>query len=247
MDTTIATKFIDKIKEINLKPTGTINIDNSERAISVIGGSYLLYKSLKNIISHPLLAAHGIATSGLLLYRGATGICPLYQKLDIDTTDPQAINITETITVNVPREKVYAFWRQLSNLPKFMGHLKEVTEQSKTESHWIANTPGNLITLKWNAEITHEEEGNYIGWQSTEGSMIDNAGKVTFIDTLSKVGTELHVEINYFPPAGSVGRGIASLFNGVFENIIREDIQNFKTYAEHQDFRNYAGLSEESF
>lgn len=243
MDTTIAKKLIDQIKEIDLKPTGTQNIDGGERALSLLAGGYLLYKSLKNIAKHPIMGLQGAAASGVLLYRGATGVCPVYERLGIDTTDPQAINISETITVNAPRESVYAFWRELSNLPKFMAHLKEVTETSSTTSHWIANTPGNLIPLSWNAEITHEEEGNYLGWQSTAGSMVENAGKVEFTDTLNDIGTQLHIEINYFPPAGSVGRGIASLFTGVFEKMIRQDITNFKEYAEQADFKRYAGLS----
>lgn len=246
MNTKFATNFIEKIKEIDLKPVGDQNIDTGERILSIVGGTYLLYKSLKKLGKHPLLAIQGTAASGLLLYRGATGVCPIYQRLDIDTTDPQAINITESITVNVPKEKVYAFWREFSNLPKFMEHLKEVTEQNENDSHWVANTPGNIIPLSWNAEITHEEKGAYIGWQSTDGSMVENAGKVTFTDTLNHIGTELHVEINYFPPAGSVGRGITSLFNGVFEKMIRADIQNFKSYVEHTDFKNYAGLDKSS-
>ncbi len=242
MNTTFAKDIIGSLKEIDLKPTGQPNIDTSERTLSILAGSYLLYKSLKNIVSHPFLGIQGAAAGGLLLYRGATGVCPIYQKLDIDTTDPQAITISETITVNVPREKVYAFWRELSNLPKFMKHLKQVTETSSTESHWIASTPGNLINLNWNAEITHEEENNYLGWQSTEGSMIENAGKVEFTDTLNNIGTQLQIEIGYFPPVGSVGRGIAALFNGAFKKMIAEDIQNFKEYVEQTDFRKYAGL-----
>ncbi|TKC10943.1 DUF2892 domain-containing protein [Pedobacter polaris] len=247
MDTKFVQNIISGIKEIDLKPSGEKNIDTGERALSLIMDSYLLYKSLKSITRHPLIGIQGAAASGLLIYRGATGVCPVYKKLDIDTTDPQAINISETITVNASREKVYAFWRELSNLPKFMQHLKEVTETSDTESHWIANTPGNLIPLSWNAEITHEETGSYLGWQSTEGSMVENAGKVEFTDTLNSIGTQLHIEINYFPPAGSVGRGIASLFNGMFEKMIRADIQNFKAYAEQADFRAYAGLSMEEY
>jgi uncharacterized membrane protein len=199
------TNLIDKIKSIDIAPKGEPNIDTSERIFSAVAGTYLLYKSLKNLTKHPILAVQGAAASGLLLYRGATGVCPVYQRMAIDTTDPQAINITETITVKAPREKVYAFWRELSNLPKFMDHLKEVTELNQTQSTWTANTPGNLIPLKWNAEITHEEEGKYLGWQSTEGSMIENAGKVEFTDTLNTIGTELHIQISYFPPAGSLG------------------------------------------
>lgn len=244
MDTLPIKNLVEKIASTELMPAAVPNMDNGERALSVLAGSYLLYKSLRNIVKHPLLGFQGAAAGGLLIYRGATGVCPLYQRLGIDTTDPQAINISETITVNAPRESVYAFWRELSNLPRFMAHLKEVTEISDTESRWTANTPGGLLPLNWNAEITHQEQGSYLGWQSTQGSMIENAGKVEFSDTLNTLGTQLHIEINYFPPAGSVGRGIASLFTGMFEKMIRADIQHFKHYAEQQDFKHYAGLSE---
>lgn len=243
MDNTIKNTF--KITDHSISPVNTSlpNIDNGERALSILGGGYLIYKSLKNLADHPLLALQGTVAGGLLLYRGTTGVCPLYKKLEIDTSDPQAISIVEQITVNVDREKVYGFWRELSNLPKFMSHLKQVTEISATKSHWVANTPGNLIDMEWQAEITHEQKGYYIGWQSTENAMVQNAGKITFSDALNQLDTEIHVEISYFPPAGSVGRGLTSLFNGVFERMVRTDIQQFKEYVEHLDFRTYVGLS----
>lgn len=244
MSNVLKTRIVDGLNDLSISPTGKENIDQGERALSVVAGSYLLYKGLKNMISHPFLGLQGAAAGGYLIYRGATGVCPIYQKLGKDTTDPQAINITEDFVVAAPRDKVYAFWRELSNLPKFMKHLKSVYEISGTESHWVANTPGNLIELDWNAEITREDEGSYLGWQSIEDSMIENAGKVEFKDTLNGTGTEIHIEIDYFPPAGSVGRGIVSLFNGVFEKMIREDIISFKAYAEAADFRAYAGLTD---
>lgn len=235
----------DKLKELLAGPTaGQKNIDQGERIVSVLAGSWLLYKSIKKMGKYPLLGLQGAAAGGLMLYRGATGICPVYKQLGKDTSDPQAITITETIMVNAPKEKVYAFWRALSNLPKFMKHLKVVLEVDEEISLWTANTPGGLIELEWNAQITREEEGVYLGWQSLDGSMIDNAGKVEFKETLNGIGTELHVEIDYFPPAGSVGRGVTSLFNGLFERMIREDIQNFKNYAETTDFKEYSALYE---
>jgi uncharacterized membrane protein len=242
MNTEFARTVIGNLKDLEQKSLKKQNIDQSERVFSLIAGSYLLFKSFKNIVKHPFLAVNGMAASGFLIYRGATGICPIYQKIGKDTTDPEAIHIIETITVNVPREKVYAFWRELSNLPKFMKHLKSVVEINEVESRWTANTPGKLIDLNWNAEITHEEKGKYLGWQSTSG-MIENAGKVEFNDTLNAIGTDLHIEINYFPPVGSVGRGITSLFNGIFEKMIREDIQHFKHYVEETDFKTYVGLN----
>src|SRR6476660_1654391 len=118
------TAQLKKLVDGTLAPNASPNLDQGERLLSIVGGAYLFYKSIKNLPKHPLLGIQGAAASGLLLYRGATGICPIYQKMGLDTTDPQAINISETITVNAPRAKVYAFWRDLSNLPKFMQHLQ---------------------------------------------------------------------------------------------------------------------------
>lgn len=243
MKNEFSNQIMERLTDFGLTSTGKENIDQGERILSLLAGSFLLYKSLKKIGRHPFLGIQGAAAGGLMIYRGATGVCPIYKQLDKDTTDPQAINITEHIVVNAPKDKVYEFWRKLSNLPKFMKHLKEVVELDEKVSLWTANTPGGLIDLNWNAEITREEIGEYLGWQSLEGSMIVNAGKVEFRETLNGTGTELHIEIDYFPPAGSVGRGIASLFNGIFERMIREDIQRFKTYAEETDFKQYAGLA----
>lgn len=237
-----STIITDSLAAMSFELTGKENIDQGERILSMLAGSWLLYKSLKNIRQHPVFAIQGAAAGGLMLYRGARGVCPVYKYLDKDTTDPRSIIIIEDITVNVPREKVYAFWRELSNLPKFMKHLKSVEELSPEISVWKASTSAGIIDLKWNARITHEEKGRYIGWQSVKGSMIDNAGKVEFKDTLTGTGTELHIEIDYFPPAGSVGRGVASVFNGLFERMIREDIRNFKTYVEAADFQQFADL-----
>ncbi|MDB5019622.1 MAG: cyclase [Pedobacter sp.] len=243
MEREITTNIMNSLKTIDLNSSENMNIDQGERGVSIAAGSYLFFKGIKNLYRHPVLGLLEAATGGFLLYRGATGVCPVYKKLGRDTTDPEAINITERITVNVSRQAAYDFWRNLSNLPKFMTHLKSVDEEG-TRSHWVANTPGNLVALSWNAEITREEDGNYIGWQSVEGSMIDNAGRVQFTDSLNGTGTEIQVDINYFPPAGSVGRGLTTLFNGVFEKMIREDIQNFKEYAEREDFKTFAGLGE---
>lgn len=236
---------MDRLTAVGLNTTGNENIDKGERIISLLAGGWLLYKSLKNIGNSPILGLQGSAAAGLMIYRGASGVCPIYKKLNKDTTDPAAINITEDIVVNAPIAKVYAFWRDFSNLPKFMTHLKSVEEINDTISLWTANTPGGLVDLNWNAEITREENGTYIGWQSLEDSMIVNAGKIEFKETLNGTGTELHIEIDYFPPAGSVGRGITKLFNGIFERMIKEDVQRFKTYAEENDFKQFAGLATE--
>ena len=215
------------------------NVDGTERILSVLGGVFLTYQGLSQLRRHPLIAIQEAIAGGLLIYRGATGYCPVFGALDKDSTDPGAINITESFIVDRPREEVYSFWRRLENLPRFMKHLASVDEYDGKRSHWRAHLPGEILKLNWNAEITREEENNYIGWQSVEGSMVENAGKVTFHDALNGSGTELTVDISYFPPAGSLGQGIARLLNGMFEKMVRNDVTNFKHYIEGEEYKTY--------
>lgn len=215
------------------------NVDLTERLLSVLGGVYLTYKSLKTLKKHPVIGIQEAIAGGVLIYRGATGFCPVYNALDRDGTDLAALNITESFIVDRPREEVYKFWRRLENLPRFMKHLASVDEYDEKSSHWRANLPGEILKLNWNAEITREDENNYIGWHSVEGSMVENAGKVTFHDAINGSGTELTVDISYFPPAGSLGQGIARLLNGMFEKAVREDVTNFKHYIEGEEYKTY--------
>jgi uncharacterized membrane protein len=214
--------------------SGVINVGNNERVISAAAGAFLLSSGLSNLFKSPISALVRTAIGGVLLYRGASGHCPIYAGLGKTrgVTHTQSINIRTSLIVNKPKDEVYAFWRKLENLPLFMKHIASVTEIDAKHSHWEAAIPGNIGKVKWNAEIVKEEPGYLIGWQSIPNSMINNAGKVTFNDALNGQGTELEVVITYHPPAGEIGSGLAKALNPVFEKMIRQDVMNFKDYIE---------------
>lgn len=241
---TLTSKVNESLKGSFLEPKDIENVNTTERLLSIAAGTFVFYKGIKQLFSHPLIGLQEVAVGGVLLYRGATGFCPVYDRIGKDTTDLQALRITERFIVDRPRDEVYSFWRNLENLPRFMKHLSSVVEMDSTNSKWSANIPNDVLKISWNAEITREEQNSYIGWQSVEGSMIDNAGKVEFSDAMNGLGTELNIEINYFPPAGNIGRGVAKLLNGVFEKMVREDITNFKHYVEGQEYQTYISSSE---
>lgn len=214
--------------------SNVINVGNNERIISAAVGAFLLSSGLNNLFSSPLSGLVKTALGGVLLYRGASGHCPVYSSMGKtkNVSHTSAINIRTSLVVNKPKDEVYAFWRKLENLPLFMKHLASVTEIDSKHSHWEAVIPGNIGKIKWNAEIVKEEQGYLIGWQSIPNSMINNAGKVMFHDAMGGQGTELEVVISYHPPAGELGSGAAKLLNPVFEKLIRQDVMNFKEYIE---------------
>jgi uncharacterized membrane protein len=231
--------------QVNVPERGTniINVDWQERVLSAGVGGYLFAAGLRNLTKRPIKGLLQTAIGGFLLYRGSSGNCPVYTSIgkSSDAQHATSVNIRTSMIVNKPRNEVYQFWRRLENLPKFMKHLLSVRELDAKRSHWEAVIPGNLGTLKWDAEVVKEREGEFIGWQSLPNATIENAGKVEFRDIDGGQGTELDVTISYRPPAGQIGSGIASLLNPVFEKLIRQDIMSFKEYAEGNNMPVYGG------
>lgn len=211
-------------------PKLSINVNKWERVASVAAGTLLVINSIRTKNKSSLLQA---TAGGLLLFRGATGYCPAYGLAGKHhLADPvRNINIKTVLYVNRPHNEVYNFWRNLSNLPLFMKHIKSIKNLDETHSKWKATLPGNMGTIKWTAVIVKDEPGNVLGWNSVPGSTIDNAGKIEFRETKDG-GTELHVIISYRAPLGVVGAGIAKLLTPAFEKIIESDIRSFKKYIE---------------
>jgi uncharacterized membrane protein len=135
------------------------------------------------------------------------------------------------ITVKRPREEVYRFWRDLTNLPRFMMHLESVQVIDQRYSHWIATGPAGK-TVEWDAEITDDRPGAFIAWRSDEGAMVRNSGVVRFTDAPGGRGTEVRVELRYDPPGGVVGATFARLMGEHPDQQVRDDLRRFKQVME---------------
>lgn len=204
------------------------NVGPVEQVVSLALGAFLTYRGLKNLRYGSLPA---FAAGGYLLVRGGLGYCPISRWLGKKDMGSPAINLKAVMTVNRPREEVYAYWRRLANLPSFMVHLKAVTEADATRSHWVIEMPGFARQIEWDAVIVKDEPNRRIGWESVNGSAIKNAGKVEF-DDAPRGGTEVRVVFSYHPPGGGLGTGVAKLFNSVFEGVLENEIFNFKRVIE---------------
>lgn len=208
-----------------------VNVSPAERGFSLLTGAYLMYDALGKKNKSSLEAV----LAGYLLYRGFTGNCFAYNALGKTKPDNRSRNVNIQIrqVINKPRKEVYDFWRNLENLPLFMEHLNEVESLNDSISVWEAKIPGGAGNVRWRSEIVKERPYEFLGWQSLPGSSIENAGKVEFKD--AGTGTELHVVISYHAPGGIAGEGAARLMNPMFQEMVEEDIKNFKWYIERNN------------
>jgi len=147
------------------------------------------------------------------------------------TTSDGRIRLTESITVNLPPEEVYAYWRNLENLPRFMSHLESVESTGNRRSHWKARGPAGK-TVEWDAETTADEPNKRISWRSLPGSDVDNRGTVFFETATGGRGTRLRVEMGYDPPGGKIGAVVATLFREEPKQQIYDDLHVLKQILE---------------
>jgi uncharacterized membrane protein len=215
-----------------------INLNAVERWVSLGGGTLATLYGLRN--RSLLFTALGAA----FLYRGATGLCPVYEALGINTRTPSSpassipantgVLVIRAITVNRAAAELFRQWRNLADLPRFMSHLVSVTETDKT-SRWVARGPAGS-TVAWNAVMINEEPDRLIAWRSLPGSPVATAGSVRFQPAPGNRGTEVLVTLKYDPPGGKLGSWLAWLFGEEPGLQIRADLRRFKQSMEAGEF-----------
>jgi len=149
----------------------------------------------------------------------------------VSVPSDEGIRVDKAITIERPRQEVYAFWRQLDNLPRFMRHVESVTVQDDLHSHWVVKTVGGK-TMEWDAEIIEQRQDEMISWRSAPGADVDNAGSVWFTSVPGGQGTMLRVELKYVPPAGKAGAAIAKAFGRDADAEIEENLHRLKSLLE---------------
>ncbi|MDB4931972.1 MAG: cyclase [Myxococcaceae bacterium] len=218
------------------------NVGQQERVLSTSAGVALAIFGLKR---GGLLGTLGALTGAGLLYRGLSGQCPVYTALGRSTASrrevgmsrmergasasvalDRGLRVDERVMIQRPVHEVYAFFRDLHNLPRVMSHVEKVEVSSSALSHWTVRGPAGT-RLHWDAEIINERPGELIAWRSREGADVRNAGSVRFVPTEGG-GTEVRVQLRYEPPAGALGAAVAKLLGESPAEQMRADLARLK-------------------
>jgi uncharacterized membrane protein len=71
----------------------------------------------------------------------------------------RGITVQKTIYVAAPVERVYRFWTDYQNFPRFMHNVREVLQVAENRSHWVVAGPAG-VPVQWTAEITRVVPGS---------------------------------------------------------------------------------------
>lgn len=213
-----------------------LNLMRTDRMAYAIAGGVLLLSGLRNS------GLVRLALGGTLLYQAYTGNNPLFKRLGIRVNRKPPEGAKETIiaaqrvTIGVPRDELYRYWRDLSNLPRFMRHLVAVRVVDDRRSHWMAQAPAGRI-VEWDSELVEDEPGYTLRWRSLPGSDVTHFGLVRFSDAPAGQATEVYVELQYVPPGGSLGAVLARVTGEEPQWQIAEDLDRLKRLAEAGELR----------
>ena len=155
----------------------------------------------------------------------------MWSKVDNGVTRGQRHKARASFAINCSPETAYNFWHDFENLPRFMQYLESVKATGGQRSEWTALGPLNT-KFHWTAEITEDTPNRRIAWRSVEGSEVDTNGSVEFHAPKNGRGTLVKVKLAYVPPAGTVGKAVASILGKNPQFTVREDLRRFKALLE---------------
>jgi uncharacterized membrane protein len=144
----------------------------------------------------------------------------------------RGIKVVSAITIRRPTAEIYAFWRDLSNLPQIVKHPIAIATISQMESHWSVSAPGDR-TVEWDALIINDHPDQLIAWRSRDGADVPNAGSVRFEPAPDGDGTVVTVALEYDPPGGKLGAFIAKLTRDSAEAQVRDALRRLKALMEN--------------
>jgi uncharacterized membrane protein len=140
----------------------------------------------------------------------------------------EGIEVVRTVTVDAPVDRVFEFWNDFENFPRFMSHVREVERTGPDRTHWTVTGPGGA-PIAWDAVVTRRVPSEEIGWRTVEGALVEHAGSVRFRPVGSSQ-TQIEVRLSYRPAGGALGHGLAALFGSDPERAIADDLARLATH-----------------
>jgi uncharacterized membrane protein len=191
--------------------------------LAVLGASLASPAANRNRIAVAATAVAGVAA--LDLYAS---------KLDVRAAvaeAPQDATVRVSFVINSSPDRLYEFWRQLDNLPRFMKHLQSVEILDERRSRWTAVGPAG-VRAQWESEIVEDRANEFISWRTLPGSQAHHQGSVRFEPAVGGRGTVVRVELTHGAPGGALASRAAKLLGAAPEVAIREDMRRLKQLLE---------------
>ena len=190
---------------------------------------------LTGAIGAAMIASAFRARAGMCALMGAGGSALLARaatNIDVPSLlglGSRGITVQKVINLDAPLERVFSFWAEYQNFPRFMQNVRDVQRVAENRSRWVVAGPAG-VPVQWIAEVTHLEPNRLVAWRSSADSDVRHEGEVRFEP--NGHGTRVHVRLCYVPPGGALGHAVEALFGADHKSEMDADLLRMKTMIE---------------
>jgi uncharacterized membrane protein len=171
-----------------------------------------------------------IAFGGSGVWLVARAVTNLETRRLLGAAGRRGVDLRKSISIDAPREEVFAFFRAFENFPRFMSHVREVRPSGEGRWHWVVDGPAGAA-VEWDAEVAALVPSEVIAWRTVPGAAVRSEGTVRFDD--DRKGTRIDVRLSYRPPGGALGHGLAALLGADPKRQLDDDLLRLKSILEH--------------
>jgi len=145
----------------------------------------------------------------------APDLNPLEPKKTLRSDSPAVVESEDArsrrnITIGKPVDQIYAFCRELRNLPLVMKELDE----------------------EWTAEIVREIPNEEISWRGLEGGRMAIQGTLWFEPATAGRGTVVSLALDYSLPGGKAGEMVSKLLGHSPDLLAQINLRRLKAWLE---------------
>lgn len=141
------------------------------------------------------------------------------------------IRATGAVTIQRDPMTLYAAWRKLSDLPRFIDAIISVDVLDERMSRWVVRGPGDR-EVTWTAELIRDEPGRMLAWKTVGDPDVASAGTLRFDELAHGRGTEVRVIVEHEPPGGTAGNVVAKWFGQDAKSLLRLGLHRFRQLME---------------
>lgn len=188
------------------------NVGETERYLSIGGGLGLV---LAGITRRGVLGGAMAAAGALLIGRGISGHCLIYEAMDAGSAlsdragvpDNLGTRVEKTVLIDRPAAELYHYFREMHPLVRLMQGVEQIRMLNPDRALWTARIGGPTgRKVEWETTIINDHPGQLITWESLPGSAVQNAGTIRFTPapvaygegTELKICMQTHIAENLF-------------------------------------------------
>ena len=148
------------------------------------------------------------------------------ETVEITATDKQ---IEGRVFINRAPERIFAFYNDFRNLPKFLGDVMDVKLLSPTRSRWTIEGPFGL-RAHWDIEITKVIPNALIRYKVADSSIANSAWEIRFEPTSDPFATEVTEVLT--APLGKLELAAMALIGKYPQDEVRANLHRLKELLE---------------